>query len=53
MFLVVVEEYRKKQKKSQLKFNLKYFLETGYKMQKHNTRKVRKHNMDSIYTLST
>lgn len=37
----VVEEFRKKQGKSQLSANLKYFMETGYKTSDSETLKVR------------
>ncbi|XP_036425948.1 ribosomal protein S19 binding protein 1 [Colossoma macropomum] len=39
-----LEEYRKKQKKSQLKSNLKYFLGTSYKINEHHTKTILKQN---------
>lgn len=40
--VLIVEEFRKKQGKSQLSANLKYFMETGYKTSDSETLKVRK-----------
>ncbi|XP_026215022.1 active regulator of SIRT1 [Anabas testudineus] len=39
-----VEEFRKKQGKSQLSANLKYFMETGYKTSDSETLKILSHN---------
>ncbi|XP_017548414.1 ribosomal protein S19 binding protein 1 [Pygocentrus nattereri] len=39
-----LEEYRKKQKKSQLKSNLKYFLATSYKTNEYHTKTILKQN---------
>ncbi|KAK2857536.1 hypothetical protein Q7C36_005455 [Tachysurus vachellii] len=39
-----LEEYRKKQKKSQLDHNLKYFLGTSYKMKESCTKKIVQQN---------
>ncbi|XP_020499457.1 ribosomal protein S19 binding protein 1 [Labrus bergylta] len=39
-----VEEFRKKQRKSQMSANLKYFMETGYKATDSDTLKILNHN---------
>ncbi|XP_049899973.1 ribosomal protein S19 binding protein 1 isoform X2 [Epinephelus moara] len=39
-----VEEFRKKQRKSQMGANLKYFMETGYKAADSDTLKILNHN---------
>ncbi|KAL7890805.1 hypothetical protein AOLI_G00002810 [Acnodon oligacanthus] len=39
-----LEEYRKKQKKSKLNSNLKYFLATSYKTSEHHTKMILKQN---------
>lgn len=39
-----VEEFRKKQKKSQMSANLKYFMSTGYKSTDSDTLKILNHN---------
>ncbi|XP_049427178.1 ribosomal protein S19 binding protein 1 [Epinephelus fuscoguttatus] len=39
-----VEEFRKKQRKSQMSANLKYFMETGYKAADSDTLKILSHN---------
>ncbi|XP_026869418.1 active regulator of SIRT1 isoform X1 [Electrophorus electricus] len=39
-----LEEYRKKQKKSQLSANLEYFLGTSYVTQEHHTKKIQQQN---------
>ncbi|XP_060910101.1 ribosomal protein S19 binding protein 1 [Labrus mixtus] len=39
-----VEEFRKKQRKSQMSANLKYFMETGYKATDADTLKILNHN---------
>ncbi|XP_070780738.1 active regulator of SIRT1 [Enoplosus armatus] len=40
-----VEEFRKKQRKSQMSANLKYFMETGYKATDSDTLKILSHNL--------
>uniref|UniRef100_A0A8C1EE47 Active regulator of SIRT1 n=1 Tax=Cyprinus carpio TaxID=7962 RepID=A0A8C1EE47_CYPCA len=40
MFLFSSDEYRKKQKKSQLKSNVEYFLASDHKTQSRDTRKI-------------
>lgn len=45
-FLVfILEEFRKKQKKSNLSDNLQYFMETGYKATDSDTIKVKNYHM--------
>lgn len=40
-----VEEFKKKQRKSQMSANLKYFMETGYKATDSDTLKILNHNL--------
>ncbi|RCU34840.1 hypothetical protein DVA76_18935 [Acinetobacter baumannii] len=40
--VLIVEEFRKKQGKSHMSANLKYFMETGYKATDSDTLKVRR-----------
>lgn len=52
LLVFIVEEFRKKQGKSQLSANLRYFMETGCKATDSDTLKVRKASLVLLLQLS-